>query len=54
MTHKPVKCVETGKIYREFTQAAIDNGGSRYGVRKCAEGTQKHHHGRHYIFVEEE
>jgi hypothetical protein len=52
VTHKPVKCVETGKVYRLYIEAAADIGGSRHGVRKCAEGTQTHHHGKHYVFVD--
>ena len=54
VTHKPVMCVETGKTYKYFKDAAADNGGSRWGVRKCAEGTQTHHHGKHYVFVDTE
>lgn len=50
ITHPKVKCVETGEVYSTYTEAGKAVGGSRYGVRKCCEGTQKHHHGRHYIW----
>lgn len=52
VTHPKVLHVESGKVYKEYTQAAEEIGGSRHGVRRCCEGTQKHHHGQHYIWKE--
>lgn len=52
VTHPKVLHVESGKVYKEYTQAAEAIGGSRHGVRRCCEGTQKHHHGQHYIWKE--
>lgn len=54
VAHPKVKCVETGDIYDTYKAAGEAIGGSRYGVRKVCEGTQSHHHGRHYIWVTEE
>lgn len=51
VTHPPVKCRETGDIYETYTDAGIAVKGNRHGVRKCAEGTQKHHHGYHFDYV---
>lgn len=51
VTHPKVLHVESGKVYKEYTQAAEAIGGSRHGVRRCCEGTQKHHHGQHYIWI---
>lgn len=52
VTHPKIRCVETGEVYDTYTEAGKAIGGSRYGIRKCCEGTQKHHHGRHYIWEE--
>lgn len=51
VTHPLIIHVESGKVYKEYTQAAKDIGGSRHGVRRCCEGTQRHHHGQHYIWI---
>ena len=53
VTHPKVRCIETGEVYTTYTEAGKEVGGSRHGVRKCCEGTQTHHHGRHYIWEEE-
>lgn len=54
VTHPPIVHVESGKVYKEYTQAAEAIGGSRHGVRRCCEGTQRHHHGQHYIWNKKE
>lgn len=54
VTHPPIVHVESGKVYKEYTQAAEAIGGSRHGVRRCCEGTQRHHHGQHYIWHKKE
>lgn len=54
VVHKPVMCMETGEVFKTYTEAGKAVGGSRYGVRKVAEGTQSHHHGKHFVFIEKE
>ena len=51
IVHPKVLCRETGIIFTSYTDAAASIGGSRYGVRKCCEGTQRHHHGYHFKWV---
>lgn len=54
VTHPRIKCIETGEEFETYKEAGESIGGSRFGVRKVCEGTQKHHHGKHYIWVTEE
>lgn len=48
VTHPEIVHEETGKVFTTYTEAAESIGGSRHGVRRCCEGTQKHHHGNHF------
>lgn len=54
VTHPPVQNRETGKIYDTYTEAGADIGGDRHGVRRNAEGTQSHHKGFHFNYIEED
>lgn len=54
INHPPVVIKETGEEYDTYTKAAEAIGGDRFGVRKCAEGTQKHNNGYHISFKEED
>lgn len=51
--HPPIEHLETGRVFKEYTEAAESIGGSRHGVRRCCEGTQKHHHGQHFEWIME-
>ena len=48
ITHPKVLNVETGELYHTYTDAGEAIGGSRHGVRRTCEGTQKHHKGYHF------
>ena len=54
VVHKPVECIETGRRFKTYLDAGKSIGGSRHGVRRCCEGTQKHHHGYHFQFTDKE
>ena len=54
VTHPRIRCIETGETYDTYKDAGEAIGGSRFGVRKVCEGTQSHHHGRHYEWIEKE
>ena len=51
--HYPVMHVETGKVYKTYKEAGESINGSRHGVRRCCEGTQKHHHSQHFRWVKD-
>ena len=51
VTHPPVLCVETDKVYKTYKAAAEAIGGSRHGVRRNCEGTQQHHHSLHFEWL---
>ena len=53
VSHPKVKCVENGHIFDTYTEAAESIGGSRKGVSFCTQGLQRHHHGYHFIFVQD-
>ena len=53
VNHPPVIVKETGEEYDTYTEAAEAIGGDRFGVRKCAEGTQAHNNGYHIEFKED-
>ena len=48
VTHPKVLHIETGNLFNTYKDAGESIGGSRHGVRRCCEGTQKHHHGNHF------
>ena len=55
VTHPLVRHLETGNVFRTYQEAGASVGGSRHGVRRNCEGTQKHHKGQHFVwFVETE
>ena len=55
VVHPPVLCIDTGKVFKTYTEAAEAVGGSRYGVRKCCNGDLKSHHKYHFKhFTEKE
>lgn len=53
VTHPPVRNCETGETFETYTEAGEAVNGDRHGVRRCAEGTQRHHHDYHFEFVQE-
>ena len=53
VTHQKVKHVETGNVFKTYLEAGESIGGSRHGVRRCCEGTQKHHHHNHFVWIDE-
>lgn len=52
VTHKHVACVETGGVYKTYSDAAEDVGGSRYGVMRCCNGALKTHKGYHFVYTD--
>lgn len=52
VAHKPVICKETGKRFITYKEAGESVGGGRDGVRRCCEGTQRHHKGFHFTWDE--
>lgn len=54
VTHPPILCVETGKVYDTYTEAAKDIGGSRFGVMKTLNWGQRHTHGFHFKYIKKE
>lgn len=53
VTHQRVRHVETGNEFSTYLEAGESIKGSRHGVRRCCEGTQKHHHGQHFEWITE-
>jgi hypothetical protein len=51
VTHKPVMHVETGKIFKTYSEAAESVNGNRWGVRYTAMGIQHTHMGQHFVYV---
>ena len=51
VTHEPVMHVETGEIYKTYSEAAKAVDGNRWGVRYTAIGIQKSHKGQHFVYV---
>jgi hypothetical protein len=49
--HPRIVNLELRKTYHTYTEAAEDIKGSRFGVRKVCEGTQRHHHGYHFRWI---
>lgn len=49
--HAPVKHVESGQIYRTYSEAAEAVHGNRWGVRFTAMGIQGSHMGQHFVYV---
>ena len=49
VVHPNVACIDTGDVFRTYTEAAEAVGGSRYGVRKCCDGELKTHHGHRFV-----
>ena len=52
--HLPIIDKDTGKIYRTYTDAAIDIGGDRANVYRVAIGIQTHHKGHTFEYIENE
>jgi DNA-directed RNA polymerase subunit N (RpoN/RPB10) len=48
----PVRCVETGKVYKSQAQAARELGIHRYGISNVITGKQKTAGGYHWEIVE--
>lgn len=53
VTHKPVRHIETGEIYKTYSEAAKAVGGNRWGVRYTAMGVQSVHKGQHFEYVKQ-
>ena len=52
--HLPIRCIETGKIFSSYTEAANTYGLSAGGaISKCCKGKQKTAGGYHWEFVKE-
>lgn len=54
VTHPPIVDKDTGKIYRTYTDAAIDIGGDRANVYRVTIGIQTYHKGHKFKFVDDE
>lgn len=52
VTHPPIVDKDTGKIYRTYTDAAIDIGGDRANVYRVTIGIQTHHKGHIFEYAE--
>lgn len=52
VTHPPVICEETGRIFKTYTEAAESINGWRSSVYRCAIGIQRQHNGYHFSFVD--
>ncbi len=50
---KPVKVVETGKVYDSITECAKDIRGTVSGIVDCKKGRQRAHRGYHFDFLED-
>lgn len=50
---KPVKCIETGLVYRSIKEAARATGIHHTSISMCCDGRQKKTHGTHWEFVKE-
>lgn len=48
--HPKILCLENGKVYDTYKEAAEDIGGDRTGVYRCAIGYRKSHHGLHFMY----
>ena len=51
--HLAVQNVETGDIFKTYTEAAKAINGDRSNVKRVAFGVQSHHKGYHFVFVDE-
>ena len=49
VTHPNVACIDTGEVFKTYTEAAEAVGGSRYGVMRCCNGDLKSHHGHRFV-----
>lgn len=54
VTHLPIIDKDTGKIYKTYTEAAIDIHGDRANVYRVAIGIQTHHKGHKFNFLDDE
>ena len=54
VTHPPIIDKDTGKIYRTYTDAAIDIGGDRANVYRVTIGIQTYHKGHKFKFIDDE
>jgi hypothetical protein len=51
VTHPRIQHIESGKIFSTYKEAGESVGGSRYGVKRCCEGTYRHHKNNHFKWV---
>lgn len=51
VVHRPVVHIETGKVYKTYTEAAAAIGGNRWGVRYTAMGIQEKHMGQTFRYA---
>lgn len=51
VAHRPVIHIETGKVYKTYTEAASAVGGNRWGVRYTAMNIQRAHMGQHFRYA---
>lgn len=49
--HNAIRNLETGDIFKTYTEAAKAIGGDRTNVKRVACGVQSHHKGYHFEFV---
>ena len=49
--YKPVRCIETGIVYRSLTEAGRQTGAERSSISNCCQGKQKTTAGFHWEFV---
>lgn len=50
---KKIKCLENGEIYNSQSEAARDLGLYQSNIKQVLKGRQKHIHGYHFIYVNE-
>lgn len=52
-THRPVRCVETGEVFKNQAEAGRAIGKHRYGINNVLKGKQKTCGGYHWEYVDE-
>lgn len=51
VVHPNVLWMETGEVFKTYTEAAEAVGGSRFGVMRVCNGRYKTHQGQHFMHI---
>ena len=54
VTHPPILNIDTGQLFRTYTEAAESICGDRTSVMRVCEKVQSHHKGYHFRYFTEE